>query len=109
MVAPATQSLDRLVDVVVRVSPLAAPRATFNELLIIGTSVHISTDDRLKKYASPQEMLDDSFLDTDHEYLAAVKYFAQDPAPMYVWVGRQDNGAANESVLDAIKECRDKE
>ncbi len=108
MAAPESHSLDTIVDVVVRVSPLAAPRATFNEALIIGFSAHISPADRLKKYGSTAEMLDDGFINTDHEYLAAQKYFAQDPAPMYVWIGRQDVGGA-ETILDAIEACREKE
>jgi len=107
MTAPATLSLDSLVDVQIRVSPLAAPRATFNEALIIGTSAVISTATRLKKYASLTEMADDGFTDVMHEYLAAQVYFAQDPAPRYVWVGRQDGGV--ESVLEAIQACREKE
>ena len=104
MSAPDTLNLDSIVDVSVRVSPLAAPRATFNQLLIIGKSTAISTSDRLKKYASADDILADGFVDTDPEYLAALIYFAQDPKPQYVWIGRQEDGV--DDAVDALRECR---
>jgi len=103
MAAPTTFSLDSLVQVVVYVSPLAAPRATFNQLLIVGPSAVIPVGDRLRKYASTDDMVADGFLITDPEYIAAALYFAADPAPMYVWIGMVDAG---ESILEAIQACR---
>lgn len=101
--SPVTQSLDSLVQVVVHVSPLAAPRATFNQLLIVGPSAIIPVGDRLRKYASTDDMIADGFVAADHEYIAAALYFAQDPAPMYVWIGMVDAG---ESIAEAIQACR---
>ena len=103
--SPATLSLDSLVQVVVHVSPLAAPRATFNQLLIVGPSAHITVGDRLRKYASTDDMIADGFISTDPEYIAAALYFAADPSPMYVWIGMINGG---ESILQAIQACREK-
>ncbi len=98
-----TQSLDSIVDVRVQVSPVSAPRATFNEMLVVGKSTAISVNDRMKKYSSAANMLGDGFLNTDKEYLAALLYFAQSPAPQYLWVGRQD---VAESCVQALQACR---
>jgi hypothetical protein len=45
---PDTLNLNRIVDVDVYISPASAPRATFNQLLIIGTASIIPTVERLK-------------------------------------------------------------
>lgn len=104
---PQTFSLDSIVDITVSVSPLAAPRATFNIALIIGTTAVIDTTERLRLYETADDMLDDGFLVTDPEYIAALIYFAADPAPRKLYVGRQDlTTSPAESVLDALIECR---
>lgn len=104
---PPTFSLDSIVDIVVSVSPLAAPRATFNELLIVGTTAIIPTSERCRVYEDPDDMITDGFADDDPEYVAALIYFGQDPAPRRLWVGRQDlTVSPPESCLDAISECR---
>ena len=69
-----------------------APRP-FNQGLIVGSSPVIPTvgsNARLRQYANLAEMSADGFSDSDPEYLAAEAYFAQTPAPQYVWIGRQD-------------------
>jgi hypothetical protein len=107
MTVPNTFSLDSIVDVTVEISALAAPRAVFNELLILGTSDVISTSDRAVLYEDTDAMLDDGFTSTDPEYIAALIYFAQSPAPRRLWVGRQDVSVSPpESCLDAMIECR---
>ena len=104
MTTPSTLSLDRLVDITVEINPLAAPRATFNELLIVGDTVSdITAAERLRVYEDAASMLDDGFVDTDPEYVAAQIYFAQTPAPRRLWIGFQDGG---ESCLEAITACR---
>lgn len=100
-----TRSLDSLVNVVVHVSPLAAPRASFNQLLIVGPNIIISVSDRIKKYASTDEMITAGFLSTTPEFKAAALYFAAKPAPMHVWIGRKDTA---ESILQALQACRAK-
>lgn len=102
-----TLNLNNIIDVTVYVSPSAAPRAEFNQLLIVGSTDVVSVEERIKSYESTAEMLEDGFVVTDAEYLAAVKYFAQSPAPDTVWIGRRDNTSSpEESVLEAIQACR---
>lgn len=100
-----TRSLNNVVDISVYISPLAAPRATFNELLIIGTAAEaiIGTTERLRVYEEADALLDDGFVDTDPEYIAALIYFSQSPAPRRLWIGVK---ASIESYLEAITACR---
>lgn len=79
------------VNVSAAVSPVA-PRQ-FNQGLIVGSSTVIPSygnNSRLRQYASVSAMLTDGFLTSSPEYLAASLYFAQNPAPLRVWIGRQD-------------------
>jgi hypothetical protein len=107
-----TLNLNSIVDVTVEVSPSSAPRATFNQLLILGVTgltiaTPITTSERVREYTATADMLTDGFLTTDAEYLAAVKYFAQSPAPDVLWVGVRDNTTSpEESVLEALQACR---
>lgn len=102
-----TLNLDTIVDVVVSVSPASAPRATFNQMLVVGSATVISVEDRLAQYTSTADMLADGFVITDAEYVAALKYFGQTPAPNILWVGRRDEvSSPPESVLEAIQACR---
>jgi hypothetical protein len=93
-VNPFTFSLQPVVDVEVYVAQAAAPRQAFNQGLVVGTSSVIpscgGTNNRIRRYTSPAGLLTDLFALTDPEYLAALAYFAQAPAPTYLWVGRQD-------------------
>jgi hypothetical protein len=107
MTTPNTLSLDRIVDISVEVSPLAAPRATFNELLIVGSTVNITKAERVRVYEAAADMLDDGFDVDDPEYIAALIYFSQSPSPRRLWVGRQDLTGTPESCLVAITACRD--
>jgi hypothetical protein len=105
---PETFNLDSVVDITVMISPLAAPRATFNIALIVGSSTVITAEERVRLYETVEDMLDDGFLITDPEYIAASIYFAQSPAPRKVYIGRQDLTASPaESPLDALIQCRD--
>jgi hypothetical protein len=104
---PDTLNLNRIVDVDVYISPASAPRATFNQLLIIGTASIILAVERLREYSSVADMLEDGFTTSDPEYIAANIYFNQSPAPDVVWIGRQDVASSPaESCLDAVIACR---
>lgn len=104
---PQTFNLDSIVDITVSVSPLAAPRTTFNIALILGTTAIIPAAERVRLYEDPDDMLSDGFTTTDPEYVAALIYFSQSPAPRKLYVGRQDLTASPaESCLDALIECR---
>lgn len=109
MTAPVTHNLDSIVDITVEISPLAAPRATFNELLIIGSTVvaGFDTDERVRLYEDPADMLTDGYDETSPEYIAALIYFAQSPEPRRLWIGIQDLVTSpNESCLEAVIACR---
>jgi hypothetical protein len=102
-----TLDLNTIIDVVVLVSPSSAPRATFNQLLILGSSNIIDTDERLRQYTSVAGMLEDGFGLSSMEVLAASMYFAQSPAPQIVWIGRRDETVSPpETVLEALQACR---
>lgn len=102
MTAPATHSLDRIVDITVYVSPLAAPRPTFNQMLVLGpTSGIIDHAERLREYDSAADMLTDGYNNTDPEYLVAALYFAQSPAPDVLWVGWQDPSSLKTVTINA--------
>ena len=103
MSAPATHNLDSIVDIVVNISPLAAPRATFDQLLIQGTTIlpsaPITESERIRVYESAADMLTDGFKITDPEYMAALLYFGQSPAPNRVWIGMRN---ASTTGIDAF-------
>lgn len=102
-----TRSLNNAVDVSVFVSPLSAPRATFNQLLIVGAAGEsiIGTTERLRLYEETAALLDDGYKVTDPEYIAAEIYFSQKPAPRKLWVGVK---GSVETYLAAITDCRTK-
>lgn len=105
-------NIDDVVNVVVSTAAVATPREGFNIGLILGSSSHISTTDRCKVYSSLDGMLDDSFVATDPEYKAAAMYFAQNPKPSKVVIGRRDatlnNSVPAETWVEAITACRQK-
>jgi len=56
---PQSFDLDSIVDITVHVSPLAAPRATFNIALILGSTAIIETSERVRLYENVDDMLAD--------------------------------------------------
>lgn len=81
------------IQVSVAASTGAVAARQFNQGLLVGSSPRIpsyGTNPRLRQYASQTAMVADGFLVTDPEYIAAGLYFAQVPAPQFVWIGRQD-------------------
>jgi hypothetical protein len=105
MPTPTTLNLNKIVDVVVSVSPLSAPRNGFNQGLIIGSSTLIPATERLRFYSNTDDMLTDGFTALEPEYLAAQIYFSQSPAPTQLWIGCQDL-TATETMLEAVQACR---
>lgn len=86
----ATLPISDVVDVVVNVSPLSAPRRAFDLGLIIGSSAVIEEADRVQLYSGnfTDAMLEAGFADTDEEYQAALIYAQQNPKPTKVLIGR---------------------
>ena len=105
-----TLNLDQIVDIAVQVSPLAAPRATFNVALFVGTtSGVIDTTERLREYANADELLTDGYLITDPEYIAAQIFFSQVPTPRKLFIGYQDTDSSPaETAAAALADCRAK-
>lgn len=102
----ATLPLDTIVDVNVVVSPQAPATPQFNQGLIVGTSNVIGsvtgTNQRLRQYTSLAQIAADGFSLTSPEYIAASIYLAQSPAPVYIWIGRQDLSAIQTLILGLL-------
>lgn len=94
MAAVTTFPLDSVVDVSVQISPSLPATPTFNRGLIVGTSAIIGSvtgaNPRIRLYTSLAQIALDGFSLTSPEYLAASLYFSQSPAPVYLYIGRQD-------------------
>ena len=101
----ATQDLKNIVTITEYVSPMSAPRATFNQMLVVGSAGIIPTSERVREYTAASDMLTDGFALTDIEYLAAVAYFSQSPAPTTLWVGCKSTSPA-ETFVEAAEACR---
>lgn len=83
----ASLSLNPVVDVVVQVSPLSAPRRAFDTGLIIGPSTVITAADRMKLYEDTNQILTAGFTKETPEYKAALLYFGQSPTPRKLMIG----------------------
>ena len=86
-------ALSNIVSISVSVAPTAASANSFNQGLFVGPSAVIPSygaSSRLRQYSSLTAMLSDGFTTNEPEYIAAQIYFTQDPAPQFIWIGRQD-------------------
>lgn len=86
-------SLSDIVNITVTVSPSAATANPFNQGLFVGPSTVIPSygaNARLRQYTSTTAMLADGFTSNEPEFIAAQIYFSQVPAPLFIWIGRQD-------------------
>ena len=82
-----TLPVNRVVNVQIQMSPVAAALRNFGAMLIIGSSDVIDVAERIRAYSSVTEVAND-FGTTAPEYLAAVAFFAQSPQPTSVQIGR---------------------
>jgi hypothetical protein len=98
-----TLPLSNVVDVSIAVGPVSAVRTNFNLGLIIGKSTLISTSDRISIYQKIEDMIADGWAGTEPEFLAAQKYFSQNPRPARVAIGVQ---GASETAVQAVTACR---
>lgn len=80
-------SVNRLVNVTVNLSPLAAQRRGFGILLAAGDSDVIDGLERVRSYTDVDSVALD-FGTTAPEYQAAVLYFGQSPKPATMMIGR---------------------
>lgn len=79
--------VSNVVNVDVIMSPRAAAGRNFGALLILGSSPIIPVSERIRLYASAEDIGKDFGLDSP-EYQAATVYFSQSPTPQEVYVGR---------------------
>ncbi|WP_206923026.1 DUF3383 family protein [Alicyclobacillus suci] len=100
-----TQSLADIVNVTVEVSAVAPAAGDLNLGLIVGPSTIISDTERTQVYSGTDDMDSDGWTGTEPEYKAAVAYFAQNPRPNAVVIGRQDT-TTPETPLQAVTACR---
>jgi hypothetical protein len=80
-------ALSDVVNVSVNLTPLAVPVRNFGVLCIAGASDVIDVSERLREYATLDEVVSD-FGSTAPEYLAADLYFSQSPQPSILYIGR---------------------
>ena len=75
--------VSNVVNVDVIMSPTAATGRNFGSLLILGTSTVIPVTERIRLYASVEDIGGDFGIDSP-EYEAAAVFFAQSPKPTQV-------------------------
>lgn len=90
-------SLSSIIDVQITKGTKTVSQAGFGTGLILG--LHTRFAERLRYYSDPDEMLDDGFLSSDAEYMAAVKYFSQEKKPDRVAIGRRVAKVAQVSTV----------
>ena len=104
--------LNRITNVTVTLSARAAQGRNFGSMLILGDSTVIPITERLRVYSSSDDIGDDFGVDSE-EYKAAVIWFAQQPQPTQVYVGRWAKTLASgesgsvETVLQAVNALMD--
>lgn len=102
--------VSNVVSVDIIMSPKAAGGRNFGSLLILGSSTIIPLAERIRLYSAAADIATD-FGSTSEEYLAAVAFFSQSPAPTQVYVGRWAKTLATgetgktESLLDGVNAC----
>lgn len=94
-------ALSDVVNVSVNLTPLAVPVRNFGVLCIAGSSDVIDVNERLREYATLDEVVSD-FGTTAPEYLAADLYFSQNPTPSILYVGRFAQTATSAVLRGAI-------
>jgi hypothetical protein len=80
-------SVSDVVNVSINLAPVAVPLRNFGTLCIAGPSTSIDVSQRIRAYTTLDGVAAD-FGTTAPEYLAANLYFAQQPRPAILYVGR---------------------
>jgi hypothetical protein len=88
-----------VVEVVVTAESASAQAAGFGTAMVLATHLHFA--ERSRAYGSTADMAADGFLTTDPAYLAAAAYFAQEPAPNTIKIGRRRADAVNVTIVVA--------
>lgn len=80
-------AVQRLINVSVNLSPIAAQGRNFNSCLVVGSSDVINVSERIRSFNTLEDVAD-AFGTTAPEYLAAVNFFSQVPQPIQLYIGR---------------------
>ncbi|ELY2859484.1 DUF3383 family protein [Cronobacter sakazakii] len=102
--------VSNVVNVDVIMSPRAATGRNFGALLILGSSTVIPVQERVRLYASVEDIGEDFGVDSP-EYEAAQVFFSQSPKPTQVYIGRwaktlaEGEAGAVETLLQAVNAC----
>lgn len=103
-----TLPVNRIVNVMIQMSPLAASTRNFGAMLIVGASDVIDTQERIRAYSSVTDIAND-FGTSAPEYEAAVAFFAQSPQPTTVQIGRWARSATSGLYKGKILSTSDQE
>lgn len=103
-----TLPVNRIVNVKVQMSPLAAAFRNFGAMLIVGASDVIDVAERIRTYSSVTDVAND-FGTSAPEYQAAVAFFAQSPQPTTVQIGRWARSATSGLYKGKILSTSDQE
>lgn len=85
-------NVNRVVNVQVSLSPMAAQQRGFGTLMLLGDSAVLDNDELYRSYTDLQGVTEDFGADAP-ETLAATAYFSQSPQPTSLMIARWRNGA----------------
>lgn len=90
-----------VVYVSVSISPLAAGTRNFGAGLLIGSTDVIDVGERIRSYADMDDVGGD-FGTGDPEYIAAARFFSQDPQPALLYIGRWGQTATHGTLRSGV-------
>lgn len=90
-----------VVNVTVSISPIAAATRNFGAGLLIGSTDVIDVGERIRSYADMDDVGGD-FGTTDPEYIAASRFFSQDPQPALLYIGRWAESATRGTLRGGV-------
>ncbi len=97
--------IDKIVQVQITRMTSVPSMASFSDVLAVAefTSANFDEDNRVKKYGSLQELVDDGFATTSYPYRAFSKILSQSPHIGTMYVGWKDDAETWTEALTAIK------
>lgn len=98
--APASLPISRLIQVGLTLTPQAAQQQNLSQLLILGDSTVIDVVSRMRLYSTLTAVATD-FGTSAPEYLAASLWFAQNPQPTGLLIGRWAQAASKGQLFGA--------
>ncbi|WP_186016205.1 DUF3383 family protein [Burkholderia gladioli] len=93
--------VSRRINISINMAALAAQGANLNTALFLGASPVIDTNERMRTYAGFPAVAED-YSEADPEYEAAQLYFAQEPQPASLCIGRWAKTATSGSLKGGV-------